>query len=62
MAANDIARVYAASLVEVGQENNILPQLEEEFKFVSSVISEDNDVKQYLNAPGFTRDLKNGFL
>ncbi|MCP4131889.1 MAG: ATP synthase F1 subunit delta [bacterium] len=62
MAVNDIARVYATSLVEVGQEKNILPQLEEELKFVSTLIEEDAGMKQYLSAPGFSRDSKKEFI
>lgn len=62
MAVNDIARVYASSIVELSQEKNILPQIEEELKFVSDLLNENSDLKQYLISPGFSRDSKKEFV
>ncbi len=58
MSGNDIARVYAASLVEFGQEKNILVELEEEIKFISELISEDESLYMFLSSPGIPREKK----
>lgn len=58
MTASDIARVYATSLLEIGQEKNILPRLEQEFKFVSELISHNMDLRALLTSPGFSTDKK----
>ncbi len=58
MAVNEIARVYAASLVEVGQENKILDQIEEEMKAVSDIYNEDRDFRLFITSPGFSKESK----
>ncbi len=62
MAGNDIARVYASSLVEIGRDKDILPQLEGELKFVVDLINEDWDLRQYLTSPGFVKESKKKFI
>ncbi|MBN1533912.1 MAG: ATP synthase F1 subunit delta [Spirochaetes bacterium] len=62
MAANDISRVYALSLVEVGQGKNVLPDLEEEMKFLSDLFTSDRDVRQYLISPAFSKESKREFV
>jgi F-type H+-transporting ATPase subunit delta len=62
VAANDISRVYALSLVEVGQGKNVLPELEEEMKFLSDLFTSDRDVRQYFISPAFTRESKKEFV
>ena len=62
MAVNDIARVYAASLVEIGQEKGILSQFEEETEFVSGLIVDDNDFRQFMISPSFSKDRKKEFV
>ncbi len=62
MAGNDIARVYATSLLEIGQEKNVLSQLGEELGFVSDVLAEDGDFYKYLTSPGFSIESKKGFI
>lgn len=62
MAAKDIARVYASSLVEIGQSMKILPDLEEEIKFVAGVVKEDADFRHFLVAPGIARETKKDFI
>ena len=54
MAQNDIARVYATSLVELGTDKNVLPQLEEELVAVKDLLA-DADVNRFLTSPGFPR-------
>lgn len=58
MANSDVARVYASSLVEVGQEKKILDQLDEEMGFVSAVFNEDAKLRLFLTSPGFSKDSK----
>jgi len=62
VAANDIARVYALSLVEVGREKKILPELEEEMKFLAELFEGDRDVRQYFVSPQFSKDSKREFV
>jgi len=62
VAVNDIARVYAASLVEIGREKNILPQLEEEVGFVSGLITGDRDFRQFITSPSFSIERKKDFI
>lgn len=62
MAGNDIARVYATSLVEIGQTKNNLSQLEEELKFVADCVTEDKDLQLFLNSPGFPKESKAKFI
>jgi F-type H+-transporting ATPase subunit delta len=52
VAVNDVSRVYANSLFDIAKEKNILPQIEEELKVVSDIISEEDDLRKYLNSPG----------
>ena len=62
MAVNDIARVYAASLVEIGQEKGTLSLLEEEIEFVSGLIVDDKEFRQFLTSPSFSKDRKHEFV
>lgn len=58
MSDNDIARVYAASLVEFGQEKNLLVDFEEEIKCISELVSEDKSFHLFLSSPGILREKK----
>lgn len=62
MAVNEIARVYASSLVEFGQEKRILPDLEEEMKFLADLVSEDRDLRLFLVTPGIPKENKRAFV
>lgn len=62
MAVNDIARVYASSLVDVGKTKGTLLILEEEMKFISDLTKEDPDFSRYLNSPGFSKESKKDFI
>jgi F-type H+-transporting ATPase subunit delta len=62
VAANDIARVYATSLVEIAQKDNILSQIESELKFVADIVIDINDFSKYLSSPGISKDSKKGFI
>ena len=62
MAINDIARVYATSLVEIAKEKNLLEQIEEEIKVISDLISEDADLHQFLESPSISKEEKKSFL
>jgi F-type H+-transporting ATPase subunit delta len=54
--------VYAASLVQIGQEKGTLSQLEEEIGFVSSLIVTDRDFRQFLTSPSFSKERKKEFV
>ena len=62
MAANDIARVYASSLVDIGQEKKILPDIEEEIKFIAGIMTDNKDFRHFLTSPGITKDAKKDFI
>lgn len=62
MASNYIARVYATSLTEVGQSNNVLDLLSEELEFVAGVFAEEKDFQSFLISPSFSRDTKKEFI
>ncbi len=62
MAANEIARVYASSLVDVGKDKNILPQLEEEIGFLASLLASDADLRDFLFSPSFSKESKIEFV
>jgi F-type H+-transporting ATPase subunit delta len=62
VAANDIARVYATSLVEFGQEKKVLPEIEEEIKFLADLVTENKDFRLFLSAPEITRESKKEFI
>ncbi|MBN2158726.1 MAG: ATP synthase F1 subunit delta [Spirochaetes bacterium] len=62
MAANDIARVYASSLVEFGQEKKILPEIEEEITFLAGLLTENSELRNFFASPGITKEAKKNFI
>jgi len=62
VAVNDVAKVYANSIFDIAKEKNILPQIEEELKVVSDILKEEDNFRNYLNAPGINNDSKKGFV
>jgi F-type H+-transporting ATPase subunit delta len=62
VAAKDIARVYASTLVEFGQEKKVLPEIEEEIRFVADLVSENRELRQFLASPGIPKDAKKDFI
>jgi F-type H+-transporting ATPase subunit delta len=62
VAANEVARVYASALLDIGQERKILSQLEEELGFVAKLLDDDRDLVLFFNAPGVTKDSKKAFV
>jgi F-type H+-transporting ATPase subunit delta len=58
VAGNEVGRVYASALLEIGQEKKILPLLEEELGFVVSLLKADRDLMIYLNSPKVSKDAK----
>jgi len=48
VAAKDIARVYASSLGDLGQEKKMLTEIEEELKVVSELYAGDRDFRNFL--------------
>jgi len=60
VAANEVARVYASALLDIGQERKILSQLEEELGFIAKLL-DDRDLVLFFSAPGVTKDSKKAF-
>jgi F-type H+-transporting ATPase subunit delta len=59
---NDIARVYASSLVEVAQKKDNLSLVEEELEFIYELFSHDADFNNFITNPGVSREKKNGLI
>lgn len=62
MAAKDIARVYASSLLDLGQQQKALADIEEEIGFIADLVVESDDLRHFLASPGIARDVKKGFI
>jgi F-type H+-transporting ATPase subunit delta len=62
VAAKDIARVYASSLGDLGQEKKILTEIEEELKVVSELYAGDKDFRNFLLAPQIEKETKKKFI
>lgn len=62
MAANDIARVYATSLVEFGQLKKVLPEIEEEIRFLADLVTENKELRLFLVAPEIAKESKKEFI
>jgi F-type H+-transporting ATPase subunit delta len=58
VAGNDVSRTYAGALLEIAQQKNILPAIEEEMGFLASLVNEERELMLYLNAPGVSKDSK----
>jgi F-type H+-transporting ATPase subunit delta len=62
VAANDIARVYATSLVEFGQQKNALPEIEEGIRFLADLVTENKELRLFLVAPEIAKESKKEFI
>jgi F-type H+-transporting ATPase subunit delta len=62
VAGNEVARMYAGALLEIGQEKGTLPRIEEEVGFLASVLAADRDLVLYLNAPGVDKEAKKSLI
>ncbi len=58
VAGNDVSRTYAGALLEIAQQKNILPAIEEEMGFLANLVKEDRELMLFLNAPGVSKDSK----
>ncbi len=62
MAAKDIARVYASSLLDLGQQQNALADIEEEIGVIADLVAESDELRHFLASPGIARDVKKEFI
>lgn len=62
MAVNEVARVYAGALLEIGKENNILQQIEEELGALGQLLREDAEFRVYCKTPGISKESKKSFV
>ncbi len=62
MTGSNIANVYASSIIEIGQKNGILDQIEEELRFLSDLVQENNDLKLFLDSPSISKESKKDFV
>ncbi len=62
MAVNEVARVYAGALLEIGKEKNILQKVEEELAALSSLIAEDGDFRSFCETPNISAESKKDFI
>lgn len=62
MAVNEVARVYAGALLEIGKENKVLQQIEEELGALGQLLREDADFRIYCKTPGISKESKKAFI
>ena len=62
MVINEVSRVYAGALLEIGLETKNIPLLEEELSLVVELLSDDNNLGEFLNAPVIPRHIKKNFI
>ncbi len=62
MVINEVSRVYAGALLEIGLESKSLFQLQEELSFIVDLLSSDSDFENFLNAPVIPRQTKKNFI
>ena len=62
MAAKDIARVYASSLLDMGQQQKELPEIEEAIGFLADLVKESEEFRNFLASPGIPKDAKKKFI
>ena len=58
----EVAGVYAKALVEIGVENNMLSDIQQEMSFVASLLQNDSKFSMFLNAPKIPRSQKKAFI
>ncbi len=62
MSGNDIARVYASSLIDVARDKDSLQLIEEEMAFLVNLYKEEDDFQNFLTNPGFSRGQKDDLI
>jgi F-type H+-transporting ATPase subunit delta len=62
MVINEVARVYAGALLEIGLELKNLSQIEEDLAFFTELLSGDADMTTFINAPVIPRQIKKNFI
>ena len=62
MIEDNIARVYATSLLDIAVKNNLIEQISEELEFVAGLFEEEEDFRSYMNSPSFSKDMKKNFV
>lgn len=62
MAVNEVARVYAGALLEIGRENKVLQLIEEELGTLSRLLVEDAEFRVYCKTPVISRESKKSFI
>jgi len=59
---SNVQNVYASALFEIGVDNNLLIQFEEELGVVSDILAEEGDLKLYLDSQGISKESKKSFI
>ncbi|MCX7679733.1 MAG: ATP synthase F1 subunit delta [Spirochaetes bacterium] len=62
MAVNEVSRVYAKALLEIGKENNILPRIEDELNLLCELVNEDADFRSFCETPNISAEAKKNFV
>ncbi len=62
MSYSNVAKIYAGSFVEIGNEKNILPELEEELKFLIDLYNDDKDFSSFLTSPDISDNNKSKLI
>ncbi len=62
MVVNEVTKIYAGALVEIGTEKDILSQIQEDCEFLVQLLEEDTDFREFLNAPVISKQAKKNFV
>lgn len=62
MVANEIARVYAKSFIDIGKEKGIIESLDEEMSVLAGIVRDDADLRALLASPNISKDSKKDFI
>ncbi len=62
MIVNEVTKIYAGALLEIGNENNLLSIILEECEFIVQILSDDDELRNFLNAPIISKESKKKFV
>jgi F-type H+-transporting ATPase subunit delta len=58
VADNELARIYASSLLEIAKEKKRFSEIEVELKTVSDLVKDDKDLSKFLASPSISKNDK----
>ncbi len=62
MVVNEVTKIYAGALLEIGTEKNILTQIQEDCDFLVQLLADDAEFRGFLSAPVISKQAKKNFV